>query len=256
MFATGSCHTTDMLPKRKYAEVSSQDSVAPEITKYFCQYQTLDAEQCMHNLLSFLDNKSTCKRFDPVAGNYPTCHNMVATLHVETKKKKIDLKKIADCTSNTNYDRKRFAAITIRIDEPKTTALLFSSGKLVITGSLSRQMSTNAAYAVLTMLKDLFPFEEFYPKNYAIQNIVCNFQAPGVKEIDLDSIYKTLATTCTYQPSIFPGLIYRPLKSPIVLLIFKSSRIVVTGAKCYQDVVNDFDQILETIKPFFVYDVR
>ena len=36
---------------------------------------------------------------------------------------------------------------------------------------------------------------------------------------------------------LFPGLILRPDNSPIVLLIFKSSRIVVTGARTYDDIV-------------------
>lgn len=58
----------------------------------------------------------------------------MSTIHLNVNNGKIDLKAIADCIPNTTYDKKRFAAITIRIANPKTTALLFSSGKLVITG--------------------------------------------------------------------------------------------------------------------------
>ena len=43
----------------------------------------------------------------------------------------IQLATLLPCST---YDRKRFAAITIRIDNPRCTALLFTSGKLVITG--------------------------------------------------------------------------------------------------------------------------
>ena len=36
---------------------------------------------------------------------------------------------------------------------------------------------------------------------------------------------------CSYEPEIFPGLIYRMVKPKIVLLIFVSGKVVLTGAK-------------------------
>ena len=56
------------------------------------------------------------------------------------------------------YDKRKFAAITIRIDNPKTTALLFSSGKLVVTGSVSEQMAMCAVRRIITELKSLALF--------------------------------------------------------------------------------------------------
>ena len=35
----------------------------------------------------------------------------------------------------------------------------------------------------------------------------------------------------SYEPELFPGLIYRMMKPKIVLLIFVSGKIVLTGAK-------------------------
>jgi len=49
------------------------------------------------------------------------------------------------------------------------------------------------------------------------------------------------------------GLIFRPDNSPIVLLIFKSSRIVVTGARAYIDIVSGFRSIVDTLRLYFVY---
>ena len=40
----------------------------------------------------------------------------------------------------------------------------------------------------------------------------------------------------TYEPEIFPGLIYRMIKPKIVLLIFASGKIVLTGAKMKEDI--------------------
>lgn len=61
-------------------------------------------------------------------------HNMVSTSVVHGSEMPINLSQLAMLLPCSTYDRKRFAAITIRIDNPRCTALLFTSGKLVITG--------------------------------------------------------------------------------------------------------------------------
>ena len=43
---------------------------------------------------------------------------------------KLDLKKIALHARNAEYNPKRFAAVIMRIREPRTTALIFSSGTI------------------------------------------------------------------------------------------------------------------------------
>jgi transcription initiation factor TFIID TATA-box-binding protein len=43
----------------------------------------------------------------------------------------LDLKKIALHARNAEYNPKRFAAVIMRIREPKTTSLIFASGKMV-----------------------------------------------------------------------------------------------------------------------------
>ena len=42
---------------------------------------------------------------------------------------------------NAEYNPKRFAAVIMRIREPRTTALIFNSGKLVCTGAKSEEDS-------------------------------------------------------------------------------------------------------------------
>lgn len=57
----------------------------------------------------------------------------------------MDLKKIALRARNAEYNPKRFAAVIMRIREPRTTALIFSSGKMVCTGAKSEETSRLAA---------------------------------------------------------------------------------------------------------------
>ena len=58
--------------------------------------------------------------------------NIVCTVNLDCK---LDLKNIALRARNAEYNPKRFAAVIMRIRDPRTTALIFSSGKMVCTGA-------------------------------------------------------------------------------------------------------------------------
>uniref|UniRef100_A0A453H109 TATA-box-binding protein n=1 Tax=Aegilops tauschii subsp. strangulata TaxID=200361 RepID=A0A453H109_AEGTS len=62
------------------------------------------------------------------SGIIPTLQNIVSTVNLDCK---LDLKAIALQARNAEYNPKRFAAVIMRIREPKTTALIFASGKMV-----------------------------------------------------------------------------------------------------------------------------
>ncbi|XP_050871228.1 FACT complex subunit SPT16 [Lathyrus oleraceus] len=79
---------------------------------------------------------------------------------------------------NAEYNPKRFAAVIMRIREPKTTALIFASGKMVYTGAKGEQQSKLAARKYARIIQKLgFPAKF---KDFKIQNIVgsCDVKFP------------------------------------------------------------------------------
>ena len=58
---------------------------------------------------------------------------------------KLDLKKIALKTRNTEFNPRRFGAVIMRLREPRATALIFASGKMVVTGVKSTHNATLSA---------------------------------------------------------------------------------------------------------------
>lgn len=81
--------------------------------------------------------------------------NIVSTVNLCCK---LDLKKIALHARNAEYNPKRFAAVIMRIREPRTTALIFSSGKMVCTGAKSEDDSRLAARKYARIIQKLgFP---------------------------------------------------------------------------------------------------
>ena len=69
---------------------------------------------------------------DPSERPTPILQNIVSTVNLDCT---LDLRAIALHARNAEYNPKRFAAVIMRIKEPKTTALIFSSGKIVCTGA-------------------------------------------------------------------------------------------------------------------------
>ena len=55
---------------------------------------------------------------------------------------------------------------------------------------------------------------------------------------------------CHYEPEIFPGLIYHMLEPEIVLLIFVSGKIVLTGAKERNEIYDAFNKIYPLLYKF------
>ena len=82
------------------------------------------------------DSSKATENVDSVSGIVPTLQNIVATVNLDCR---LDLKTIALHARNAEYNPKRFAAVIMRIRQPKTTALIFASGKMVVTGAKSEQ---------------------------------------------------------------------------------------------------------------------
>eukprot|EP01026_Neomeris_dumetosa_P078865 TRINITY_DN85641_c0_g1_i1.p2 TRINITY_DN85641_c0_g1~~TRINITY_DN85641_c0_g1_i1.p2 ORF type:complete len:367 (-),score=57.01 TRINITY_DN85641_c0_g1_i1:413-1513(-) len=177
------------------------------------------------------------------SGIIPILQNVVSTVNLGCS---LDLKEIAMQARNAEYNPKRFAAVIMRIRDPKTTALIFGSGKMVCTGAKSEQDSRTAARKYAKIVQKLgFPAKFM---DFKIQNIVgsCDVKFP----IRLEPLAYQHQQFCSYEPELFPGLIYRMLLPKIVLLIFVSGKVVLTGAKERGEIYQAFEQIYPVLTQF------
>jgi len=136
-----------------------------------------------------------------------TIHNLVGTTSLHCSTGDIDLDHIHAMLPNTFYDKSRFAAITIRIFNPSTTALLFTSGKLVLTGAVSWLECLLASLHIARILSRVCPGSRFCVVDTQVQNIVGNAVVPLERHqmLDLRALYADHSTIATWQPSMFPG---------------------------------------------------
>ena len=172
----------------------------------------------------------------------PKLQNIVSTANLKCH---LDLRQIALKAKNAEYNPKRFAAVIMRIKEPKTTALIFSSGKMVCTGARSEEDSRKAAKQYAKIIRKLGYDVSF--KEFKIQNIVGSCDVKF--QISLEGL-STVSKFSSYEPEIFPGLIFKMAKPKIVLLIFVSGKIVLTGAKKREEIFEAFRQIYPLLQKY------
>ncbi|CAF0736165.1 unnamed protein product [Rotaria sordida] len=173
----------------------------------------------------------------------PSLQNIVSTVSLGCP---LDLKRIALQARNAEYNPKRFAAVIMRIRSPRTTALIFTSGKMVCTGAKSEEDSVQAARRYARVIQKLgFPAKFL---DFKIQNMVGS--ADVSFKIRLEALALKHATYCSYEPELFPGLIYRVIQPKIVLLIFNSGKVVLTGAKERREIHEAFERIYPILKTF------
>ena len=162
--------------------------------------------------------------------------NVVA---VATLDQKIDLLAIMKTFRNVEYRPKRFPGLVFRLKRPKTSILIFTTGKMVCTGARSEKQARSAVKKVVRELKTNGIIILGKPK-IVIQNMVASANLHG--KIDLETMSDILENVM-YEPEQFPGLIYRMTEPKVVLLVFASGKLVITGAKREEQVHEAADKI-------------
>lgn len=146
------------------------------------------------------------------------------------------------------WNRKKFAAATIRFNDPKSTCLLFGSGRIVCTGA----QTLNAARLTILQACQLVRAAGYDPKisDFKVQNIASSFDYSSA--INLDNLFNKYPLETNYEPELFPALIFRPsIKSNGVYLIFESGRVVITGCKSMKIVHESYDHAKSVITSVF-----
>ena len=158
----------------------------------------------------------------------------------------IPLEKMAATLSNTEYNPEQFPGLVIRIKEPKTSALIFSSGKIVCTGARTIDKVQESIKKIIKSLEKINIKITIKPE-IKIQNIV----ASGAVGMDLNlNVLATKLPNVEYEPEQFPGLVYKlpPTKNnpQATFLLFSNGKIVCTGTKSEKEVHLALDKLILT----------
>ena len=169
--------------------------------------------------------------------------NVVASTQIGEN---IDLNKISREIKDSEYKPKQFPGLVLRTKEPKAAALVFRSGKVVCTGAKSVEDARRAVKQIVKMLKKI-GISVIDEPEVKVQNIVASADL-GV-DLNLNAIAIGLGLeNIEYEPEQFPGLVYRLDNPRVVVLIFGSGKMVVTGGKSPDDARRAVERISEELR--------
>lgn len=167
--------------------------------------------------------------------------NIVATTALE---KPVPLTKLARTQPNTEYNPETFPGLVLRIKEPKSAVLVFSSGNLVCTGTKSVAQVRQVIEEVIEQLKKVNVNVTIKPK-IKVQNIV----ASGSIFLQLNLNYLALEMENTeYEPEQFPGLVYKLEDPSATFLLFSNGKLVCTGTKNKAQLDMSMERLLKNVK--------
>ncbi|MFH1917151.1 MAG: TATA-box-binding protein [Nanoarchaeota archaeon] len=156
----------------------------------------------------------------------------------------IPLEKMAANLSNTEYNPEQFPGLVMRIKEPKTSALIFGSGKVVCTGARSMQKVEESIQKIIESLEKINIKIKIKPK-INIQNIVASGSI-GM-DLNLNTLAMKLDNT-EYEPEQFPGLVYKLMEAKATFLLFSNGKVVCTGTKSEEEVHHALDILIRNLK--------
>ena len=167
--------------------------------------------------------------------------NIVATTSLG---KPVSLTKLARMHSNTEYNPEQFPGLVLRVKEPKSAVLVFSSGNLVCTGTKSVAQVKEVIDAVIRQIAKIGIRITDKPK-ITVQNIV----ASGSIDISLNLNMLALQLENTeYEPEQFPGLVYKLVDPPATFLLFSNGKLVCTGTKDKNQLEESIRQLNHNVK--------
>ena len=173
--------------------------------------------------------------------------NIVISTSLEHK---IPLERLIMDLPNTEYNPEQFPGLIMKSREPRASFLIFSSGKVVCTGTKSLEEVELALERLIEYMAKVDVKITVKPQ-VRVENVVASSDID--MKLDLNEIAIKL-TNVEYEPEQFPGLVFKIQdETGATFLIFGNGKIVCTGTKSDKDVHVAIKNLLTVFKK---YDVK
>jgi len=158
----------------------------------------------------------------------------------------IDLEAISNTIEHCELNISKFPGAVYRMPNPKSAALIFSSGKIVLTGIHNPHDLVIGIHNIRNTLKAA-GVDTYEVPQVEVTNIVCSYSL-GTR-LNLVKIMMTFIDygIVEYEPEVFPGLVFRIPDPKIVFLLFTSGKVIITGGRTMEDIQKGLEIFKEKI---------
>lgn len=139
-----------------------------------------------------------------------------------------------------------------RFDVPKSTTLLFCSGKTISVAARSRASSLLSAWRHISLLRStVCPTASV--AHWTVSNITSTFRLPGAFNVVAYQRAHPDVFDTKFDLTMFPGLTIRCHEFKSVLLVFMQGSVNVTGCRKLEDVHGTVKCMLPRLMPFVLF---
>jgi transcription initiation factor TFIID TATA-box-binding protein len=155
---------------------------------------------------------------------------------------RIDIASLSTSLGNVKYEPEVWCGLVWKRTEPKSTIIMFSTGKITSIGTKSEKEAIVAIEEAVREISRL-PRPHYSPPT--IENVVAI--ADLGSRMDLEFL-ATMLKGAIYEPDQFPSLIYRIGR--IALLVFSSGKVVSAGGKSERDARKSIEDLMLMIRSY------
>lgn len=148
------------------------------------------------------------------------------------------------------YDPSFYPGAYLRLEDDGPLITVYRTGKYIISGGTSVEELHQVRDQLLDRLANLGVVSSDVREAFSVSNVVGT--ADIGRELDLNALTIGLGLeNAEYEPEQFPGLIYRPEGYNCVVLMFRSGKVVVTGANSVEVAEETFEAVKEQVEELF-----
>ncbi|HLD81502.1 MAG TPA: TATA-box-binding protein [archaeon] len=160
-----------------------------------------------------------------------TIVNMVASSELNVN---LNLVELVMALPNVEFEPEQFPGAIVRLTEPHSTLLVFGNGKIVCTGANNEETIARAIGTFMKQVNKAFPALKLKgTRPFEVSNMVASSELNRV--IDLYSL-AMLSDSVEYEAEQFPGAIIRFKNPKVVILLFRTGKLICAGAKSRKDI--------------------
>lgn len=145
----------------------------------------------------------------------------------------VDLKRVAFGLRHAEYNPRKHTSITLRLLEPRATALVRASGIVSLSGANGEASLKRSAKKIARLVQKC-DHEEAKFADFKITSILCkvNLQFP----IRLDALASKWRRHAVYEPEVYCGCVFRTRRPKCTYLLTAGGFVTITGCRKMESV--------------------
>mmetsp|Transcript_70303 Transcript_70303/g.170192 ORF Transcript_70303/g.170192 Transcript_70303/m.170192 type:complete len:195 (-) Transcript_70303:109-693(-) len=160
----------------------------------------------------------------------------------------LDLKQVAFGIRNAEYNPRKHGSITIRLFDPRTTALLRQTGIATITGKVTEDELKSSAKKVARLVQRCGYEEQVRFADYTVTSMLCS--ADLRFPVRLDALASRWRRNALYEPEFFSNCVFRCRHPRVTYLVTAGGKVMISGLRKMEDIKEALRRVYPVFQEF------